>query len=211
MPDEQILVVKRSVFDKLGAFQGVNFQVNHYLEKLLCKEELEFVPRAAAEKNPQLKQLIPYVIMAYEDSYLCYQRGKRAGEQRLVEKISIGIGGHINPVDDTPLFCDDFSDIYHNAVAREVAEEIDIQCKYNERIVGLLNDDSNEVGRVHLGVIHLWQLEAPLVTKREQMICKLDFMKIPQLNQIRNKMETWSQLCLDNLTELVKSPGVQFS
>ena len=203
---EQVLVVNRSVYDELGAFNGVKFNVEHYLDKLLQRDQLEFMPRPDAEKNPNFKQLIPYVIMAYEDTYLSYTRGKRAGEQRLLEKVSIGIGGHINPVDDeVPLFNEDFREVYDTAVAREVAEEVDVNCKWNERIVGLLNDDSNEVGQVHLGIIHLRRLESPSVAKREQMINKLQFMTISELNGIKDKMETWSQLCLENLEELIKT------
>ena len=200
---EKVLVVKRSIYEELGAFHGVNFEVEHYLERLLRGKELEYRDRPEAEKNTQYKQLIPYVIITHEDKYLCYQRGKRAGEQRLVNKVSIGIGGHINPCDDQmPLFCDDYSEIYKNAVAREVAEEITVECEYEDTIVGLLNDDSNEVGQVHLGIIHFWRLAEPKVKKREQMICQLSFMSEKELWAIKENMETWSQLCLENLGKL---------
>jgi len=202
---EEVLVVKRSVYEELGAFHGVNFETERYLERLLRGKELEYLERPQAEKNPQFKQLIPYVIMGYEDKYLCYQRGKRAGEQRLVDKVSIGIGGHINPCDDQmPLFYEDYTEIYQNAVAREVAEEIEVECEYKDKIVGLLNDDSNEVGQVHLGIIHFWRLAEPKVKKREQMICQLNFMTEAELLKIKDKMETWSQLCLENLGALTK-------
>ncbi len=202
---EKVLVVKRSIYEELGAFHGVNFEVDRYLERLLQGKELEYRDRPEAEKNTQYKQLIPYVIIAHEDKYLCYQRGKRAGEQRLVNKVSIGIGGHINPCDDQmPLFCDDYTEIYENAVEREVAEEIAIESEYKKTIVGLLNDDSNEVGQVHLGIIHLWRLAEPKVKKREQMICQLSFMTETEMLKIKENMETWSQLCLENLGELTR-------
>ena len=202
---EKVLVVKRSIYEELGAFYGVNFEVDRYLERLLRGKEPEYRDRPEAEKNTQYKQLIPYVIIAHEDKYLCYQRGKRAGEQRLVNKVSIGIGGHINPCDDQmPLFCDDYTEIYENAVEREVAEEIAIESEYKKTIVGLLNDDSNEVGQVHLGIIHLWRLAEPKVKKREQMICQLSFMTETEMLKIKENMETWSQLCLENLGELTR-------
>ncbi|MBN1766536.1 MAG: hypothetical protein JW860_14875 [Sedimentisphaerales bacterium] len=208
MPDvEKVLVVNRSVFEELGEFQGVRFDVERYLERLLDGSVLQFIDRPVAEQNPQHKQLIPYVIMAHEDTFLCYVRGKRAGEQRLMEKTSIGIGGHINPIDEMPLLGDD-QDMYENAVMREVAEEVEVDTSYRETIAGLINDDSNAVGQVHLGVIHIWQLDKPQVTKREQMICQLNFMTIPELQQIRDKMETWSQLCLDNLESLIQKCGI---
>ncbi|MBN2130792.1 MAG: hypothetical protein JW741_14920, partial [Sedimentisphaerales bacterium] len=66
-------------------------------------------------------------------------------------------------------------------------------------VVALLNDDSNEVGQVHLGVVHCWVLDAPHVTKREQMITQLSFMSPAELQEVRDSLETWSQLCLNGL------------
>ncbi|MCK5272669.1 MAG: hypothetical protein KAJ52_08820, partial [Sedimentisphaerales bacterium] len=106
--------------------------------------------------------------------------------------------------DQMPLFCDDYTEIYENAVEREVAEEIAIESEYKKTIVGLLNDDSNEVGQVHLGIIHLWRLAEPKVKKREQMICQLSFMTETEMLKIKENMETWSQLCLENLGELTR-------
>jgi len=206
---EKVLVVKRSIYEELGAFHGVNFEVDRYLERLVRGKKPEYMDRPEAEKNTQYKQLIPYVIIAHEDKYLCYQRGKRAGEQRLVNKVSIGIGGHINPCDNqTPLFLKNYSEIYENAVEREVTEEITVECEHEDTIVGLLNDDSNEVGQVHLGIIHLWRLAEPNVKKREQMICQLSFMTETEMLKIKDNMETWSQLCLENLGELTRRSRV---
>ena len=158
--------------------------------------------RPEAEKNPEYKQLIPYVIMAYEETYLCYIRGTGVDEKRLAQKASIGIGGHINPTDAMQLSSNDLHKVYLNAVAREVAEEVIVDTEYEDKIVSLINDDSNEVGQVHLGIIHLWRLARPNVRNREQEICQLRFMKIDELKKIRDKMETWSQLCIDNLNEI---------
>src|SRR3989442_14271796 len=93
---ENILVVKRSLFDELGAFQGLNFEPQRYLGALLSRGNNFFLPRAAAEHDPTHKQIIPYVIIANHDRVLHYVRGKKAGEQRLVAKGSIGIGGTLN-------------------------------------------------------------------------------------------------------------------
>ena len=94
MKEEQILVVRRSLFDQLGAFQGLCFDVERYLPALLARENNFFTPRAPAETNPDLKQIIPYVVLVHGGRVLHYVRGKKAGEQRLVAKGSIGIGGH---------------------------------------------------------------------------------------------------------------------
>jgi len=137
---------------------------------------------------------------------LTYVRGKRAGETRLIGNRSIGIGGHINPADEMPLFAD-FHEAYLGAVEREVAEEIDIDAGHTDHVVALLNDDSTEVGQVHLGIVHLWTLAAPNVTRREQMITQLAFMSLPELRAVRDSMETWSQLCLDGLEEMERNGG----
>jgi len=155
------------------------------------------------EENPAYKQLIPYVLMSYQDKYLSYIRGRRAGEARLVGNRSIGIGGHINPVDnEIPLFDTDFSELYRTAVEREVAEEVSVETSHTDRIVALLNDESNEVGSVHLGIVHNWILNAPKVSKREQMITQMAFMTPAELHEVRDTLETWSGLCLNSLAEM---------
>ncbi len=202
--EEKVLVVERSVLDELGTFHGLEFDVERYLDKLFAVGAPRFMPRPQAEKNPTHKQLIPYVLMMCEGKCLTYVRGKRAGETRLVGNRSIGIGGHINPIDDAvPLFNVDYREVYTAAVQREVAEEVNVEAHHADRIVALLNDDSNEVGRVHLGVVHLWSLDAPNVTRREQMITQMEFMGLDALRQVRDTMETWSQLCLDGLGQML--------
>ncbi len=202
--EEKVLVVERSVLDELGTFHGLKFDVERYLDKLFAVGAPRFMPRAEAERDPTHKQLIPYVLMTCGGKCLTYVRGKRAGETRLVGNRSIGIGGHINPVDDAaPLFNVDYRQVYEAAVQREVAEEINVEAGHTDRIVALLNDDTNEVGQVHLGVVHLWSLEAPNVTKREQMITQMEFMDLDELTGVRDTMETWSQLCLDALGRML--------
>ena len=200
--EEQVLVVERKVVEQVGMFQGLAFDVKRYLDKLFAQGVPRFIPRSQAEVDPAYKQLIPYVLMACDGSYLSYVRGKRAGEARLINLMSIGIGGHINPADDMPLFNADFYETYLAAVEREVAEEVSVDTSHTDRIVALLNDESNEVGRVHLGIVHYWILDAPKVNKREQMITQMAFKTIAELQQVRDTMETWSGLCLDSLTEL---------
>ncbi|MEI8234398.1 MAG: hypothetical protein WCH57_06890 [Verrucomicrobiota bacterium] len=197
MTDEMILVVRRSLFEELGAFQGLNFNVEHYLPALLAREHNFFTPRPAAETNPDLKQIIPYVLLVHNGRVLHYVRGKKAGEQRLAAKGSIGIGGHMNDGDEH-LFALD-RDAYLAGVQREVTEEINVLSPYTNHIVALLNDDSNAVGQVHLGVVHVFHLETDQVTKREQMITQLDFLTREELLARRDRLESWSQICADNL------------
>jgi len=202
--EEQILVVERRVLEQIGTFQGLAFDVERYLRNIFVQGVPRFMPRWQAEKDPAYKQIIPYVIMTYDGKYLSYVRGRRAGETRLVGNRSIGIGGHINPRDDMPLFNADFYQTYITAVEREVAEEVFVETTHTDRIVALLNDDSNDVGRVHLGIVHYWVLDSSQVGKREQMISQMAFMTPGQLQDVRDTLETWSQLCLDNLAEMCK-------
>lgn len=205
--DEQILVVERRVIEEIGMFQGLVFDTDRYIREMFAAGVPRFMPRGAAEKDPSFKQIIPYVIMTCEDKVLSYVRGKRAGETRLVGNRSIGIGGHINPVDTSLFSMDDYFEAYLAAVEREVAEEVAVECGHTDRIAALLNDDSNEVGQVHLGIVHYWVLEAPKVTRREQMITQMGFMTAAELEAARETLETWSALCLDGLDAMRNTSG----
>jgi len=210
--EEQVLVVERKVLERVGMFQGLAFDVDRYLRQIFVKGTPCFMPRSQAEVDPAYKQLIPYVLMSYDGRYLSYVRGKRAGEARLLNLRSIGIGGHINPLDnEVPLFDTDFREMYRTAVEREVAEEVSVQTGHTDRIVALLNDESNEVGRVHLGIVHYWILDAPKVTKREQMITQMAFLTAAELQEVRDTMETWSGLCLSQLADMTehRKSGIQ--
>ena len=200
-PDENVLVVKRSLFDELGSFQGLNFEPQKYLGALLSRGSNFFLPRAQAENDPSHKQIIPYALIVHGETILHYVRGKKAGEQRLVSKGSIGIGGHMNDTDES-LFAWDES-AYHAGVAREVNEELKIDTSYEDRVVALLNDDETEVGRVHLGVVHIFRVAEPKVQKRESMITNVAFLTTDELRARREQLETWSQICLDSINRLL--------
>lgn len=200
-PEENVLVIRRSLFDDLGAFQGLSFEPEKYLGAILSRGNTFFLPRAQAETDPGYKQIIPYAIIAHGDRVLHYIRGKKAGEQRLVAKGSIGIGGHMNDHDESLFAVDE--NAYRGGVEREVNEEIAIESKFTDRIVALINDDTTEVGRVHLGVVHVFQLDEPAVQKREAMITSLAFVTREDLVARRDSLETWSQVCLDNLDQLL--------
>src|SRR5208337_5189052 len=203
--DENVLVFPRSLFEQLGVFQGFNPNVDHYLPVILEKKNNSFMARAQAETNPAFKQIIPYVIITDGQSVLHYVRGKKAGEQRLVAKGSVGIGGHINNEDETLFGLNSFGlEAFQDAVKREVCEELSIQGAFDARPVGLINDDSTEVGRVHFGVVHVLFRPPEQVKKNEQVITQVGFIPIEQLKAKRDQMESWSQLCLDNLDALLK-------
>src|ERR1051325_2866562 len=201
MPNENVLVIRRELFDELGSFQGLNFEPRKYLGAFLSRGNNFFLPRPEAEINPAYKQIIPYALIAFEDKLAHYVRGKKAGEQRLVAKGSIGIGGHMNETDESLFALDEHA--YRAGVEREVNEEIKIDTPFEDQIVALLNDDSTEVGRVHLGIVHIFKLKEPNVQKREAMITSLTFLAKDELLSRREMMETWSQICLDSLERLL--------
>ena len=200
-PGENVLVVRRSLFDQLGSFQGLNFEPQKYLDAFLSRGNNFFLPRPEAEINPAYKQIIPYALIAFENKMAYYVRGKKAGEQRLVAKGSIGIGGHMNEIDESLFALDEAA--YRAGIEREVNEEININTPFEDRIVALLNDDTTEVGRVHLGIVHIFKLAEPKIEKREAMITGLTFLSKEELLARRETMESWSQICLDSLERLL--------
>src|SRR5437016_7961850 len=173
-PNENVLVIRRSLFDQLGSFQGINFESGKYLDAFLSRGNNFFLSRPEAENNPAYKQIIPYALIAFGNSVVYYVRGKKAGEQRLVAKGSIGIGGHMNESDESLFALDEQA--YRVGVEREVNEEIKIDTPFEARIVALLNDDSTEGGRVPLGLVHGFKLAEPKIEKREAMITGLTFL-----------------------------------
>jgi predicted NUDIX family phosphoesterase len=200
-PGENVLVIRRSLFDQLGSFQGLNFEPRKYLDAFLSRGNNFFFPRPEAENNRAYKQLIPYALIAFKNKVAYYVRGKKAGEQRLVAKGSIGVGGHMNEGDESLFAMDEQA--YRAGVEREVNEEIKIDTPFEDRIVALLNDDSTEVGRVHLGIVHIFKLAEPKVEKREAMIKGLTFLTKDELMTRHESLESWSQICLDSLERLL--------
>ncbi len=200
--DESVLVIKRELFDEIGTFQGISTEIDKYLPAFLNPSNNFFIHRELAEDDPTHKQIIPYAIFKHGDKFLKYLRGKKSGEQRLASKSSIGIGGHINQ--------DDFNssslekDTYLTGIEREINEELIINCDYNNLPIALINDDSNDVGQVHLGVVHLFDLESDQVEAGEANIENLEFLSSEDLLREKENLESWSQICVDHLDEIIK-------
>ncbi len=160
---ERVLVVPTELFRRLGYFQGFCPDVDRYLQGLFSPEHVSYRPRREVEQDPGFKQLIPYVIFRHRpadgpETVFGYTRGTGMGEGRLHRKRSVGIGGHISRIDSTG---DAGGDPYRAGMKRELDEEVVIDTPYTDRCVGLLNDDLTEVGRVHLGVVHCFDVEHP--------------------------------------------------
>lgn len=201
MKDELVLSFRSNLIDVIGSFQGLNRDYRRYLDEILKTTNAMFLPRKHIENDPSYKQIIPYVLIKSGDKFLYYVRGKRSGEQRLVANGSLGIGGHVSINDDDMISNPnlDVSIIYNNAVKREVTEEVDISSKYIDTIIGVLNDDSNDVGRVHFGIVHLWILDSPSVIKKESKITQLAFLNSEELKSRIMTLESWSRICLNNI------------
>ncbi|HXF93073.1 MAG TPA: hypothetical protein VNK46_09970 [Nitrospiraceae bacterium] len=197
--DSLVLVIETACLEKTGAFQGYKVHPERYLSMFLAPQNNLFIPRSLAESEPKYKQLIPYVILRCRDSLFSYVRGKQSNESRLVAMRSIGVGGHIEPADQS-LFSSD-REMYLEAARREVHEEVKIDTPYVEHLVALINDDATEVGRVHLGIMHIWDLAEPRVTKREGLITQAGFVPITRLKSRLDELETWSQIALQVLED----------
>jgi predicted NUDIX family phosphoesterase len=198
VPSEHVLVVPTRVLNELGYFQGFTPDVDRYLHRLFSTEHTSYRPRSEMEENPDFKQLIPYVIFRHTDPddrirLFCYTRGTGQGEQRLHRKRSIGIGGHISTEDAAQ------TDPYDQGMRRELEEEVWIDTPYQAACVGLINDDQTEVGRVHLGVVHVFDVDQPWVRPRESDIIEAGFVPLSELLSDLDRFESWSRICLESL------------
>ena len=206
--EEQVLVIPTQEIKKIEDFQGIS--KNKALLEIISSDKLMFLPRSVAEVSPEFKQIIPYCLFSRGlCDVLAYERTKGGGEGRLHHKLSVGIGGHINYTDV------DTSNTYLNGVIREINEELLVSSKLfikNDlealrkcllrNVIGFINDDSNEVGQVHFGIVHIIDLEDyEGVCAREESMKILGFYSPDELTSgiFRAEPETWSQLCLQEL------------
>lgn len=193
---ERVLVVPSAEFDRLGRFQGFSTEVDRYLNALLVPELATFRARFEVEDDPSFQQIIPYVIFRSMGQVFTYVRGKSGGEARLRRLRSLGVGGHVAEADAEGRGT---VEAYELALARELDEEVEVTSPGRLTRLGLINDDSNPVGMVHLGVVHLFDLERPEVSPKEDALADPEFVKIEDLASLRDQFETWSQICIDVL------------
>lgn len=197
-PHEQIMVVSTELLTQLGYFQGFTTAVGKYLDQLMDARNTSYRPRPEMEKDPSFKQLIPYVIFQHVNasgavSLFQYTRGTGMGEKRLHTKRSVGIGGHISSIDaggDEP---------YAKGMHRELDEEVIVSSSYNLQCVGLINDDQTEVGKVHLGVVYIADVDLPAVQPRETEIVDAGFRPLEQIMGQLDEFESWSRISLEAL------------
>jgi predicted NUDIX family phosphoesterase len=192
--DECVLCVPTAHFRAVGYFHGFRRADDAYRVALLDPAAFTFRPRAEVETDPGFKQLIPYVVLRCGGVLFHYRRGSAGTEARLRALRSVGIGGHISEADAAG-----GADPYRTGMFREVAEEVAICCGSVDQPLGFINDDETPVGRVHLGVVHLFELETPDVTPREDALAGAGFAPAGELWGRREEFETWSRFVLEEI------------
>lgn len=160
-----------------------------------------YMHRPLAEQSPDWKQLIPYVVVRDGERIFLMERTDAGGDPRLHSKASIGVGGHLNPVDegDDPLTV---------GLRREWAEELIADWEPDFRLVGLLNDDSNPVGSVHLGVVFEVEAEGRPVQVREVDKLSGRIATLAEVEAAWPRLETWSQLVAAELLGVAGKAGI---
>jgi predicted NUDIX family phosphoesterase len=209
--EERILVVPTSLFRELGYFQGFSREIDRYWPQLVTGDHVEYRARGEMEEDPSFKQLIPYVLFRWTAAdgtvhLFEYQRGSGMGERRLHAKRSVGIGGHISSVDTNVVVSlretnhlaerDGHNESYREGMRRELDEEVVIDTEYAETVAGLINDDETPVGRVHLGMVHLFDVREPRVRPREADVLDARFTPVANILGRLEQFESWSEIAV---------------
>ena len=197
--EERVLCFERKLLEELGVFQGLSLEVERYLAVVTSPSNLTYRNRSEAEQNKRFKQLIPYVLIICNGKILRYRRGRGGQETRLHGLYSVGIGGHISE-EDHGLFSSRVG--YQDGMRREIMEEVAVD-QVKEVAVGLINDDSTDVGQVHFGVVHIMYAANETVAGRRSGIVGPEFIPILEAVQDPSAYESWSRFCLENLELLL--------
>ncbi len=188
--DELILCVKRDELFPQGAWSGMQ-AVDYSNYSDLIQKHQEFMPRSHMETDPTYKQIIPYLIYSYQDRYFLMQRQSKATEQRLQSKFSLGIGGHIRQ-----------EDMSHNSIfewaRREFHEEVDFKGNFEIVPLGILNDDSDAVGQVHVGFVFLLKGDTPHIKVHSELKSGV-LLSLEEIKDFYDRMENWSKIVFDFL------------
>lgn len=161
--DEQILVIKSDVIFKDGKWFGLKINNLDYYVNLI-KNNYEFKRRGDVENNPLYQQIIPYMVFSYNNKYFAYKYINKAGEKRLINNdYQLGVGGHIVREDAGAK-----QDILEQGMMREWEEEVDFRGRLlQKKLVGIINDESRPVERVHLGLVYHFVGNNPDIRVRE--------------------------------------------
>ncbi len=189
---EHVLCVSRDDIFPDGAWHGfVESGLDRAVE--VIRSRSFFMPRADVEDDPGYQQIIPYVVFRNRDRYFLTRRLKASGERRLRQQYSLGVGGHINPGDLAG------GDPVYDGLRREWEEEVEYQGQFEARMLGLINDDSAPVSRVHLGVVFLVDGDSPEIAIRETEKLSGELLTLDEMRIFYLGMESWSQIVYDRL------------
>ena len=190
--DEKILVVKRKHLFYEGEWNGLKqVPFDTYLD--IIKNKQEFLWRSEMEEDPNYQQIIPYLVFSYHGSLFLMQRKSTSSEGRLSNKFSLGIGGHIRQEDIKGKSIFDWAD-------REFHEEVKYHGTFTIKPLGILNDDSNSVGQVHIGFVFLLEGDSPQINVRSELK-QGNLIPIATCKRYLDRMETWSQIIVAFLLE----------
>ena len=191
---ELVLCVKREDIFPDGAWHGfVSDQLDRH--QALIRERHFFKPRGEVEDDPGIQQIIPYVVFRHGDRYLLTHRLRASSEKRLRKQYSLGVGGHINPQDL------EGGDPILDGLRREWREEVVYAGRFEAKLIGLLNDDSSPVSKVHLGVVFLVDGDTPDISIRETDKLAGELLTLEEMKIFYLGMESWSQMVYDRLAE----------
>ena len=198
--EERVLCFERKLLEQLGVFQGISDEVPKYLPLVTAPANLIYRNRTEAEQDRRYKQLIPYVLLICNGKILRYRRGKGGQETRLHGLFSVGIGGHISD-EDHGLFSTGIG--YEEGMRRELMEEVAVE-QVHAPAVGLINDDSTDVGYVHFGVVHIMRVADEAVAGRRSGIVAPEFIPVAEAMEDPGSYESWSRFCLERLDALIE-------
>lgn len=186
MTEELVYVVPRDTILGEGTWHGVRTtDTDDFLAVVAAHGRFE--PRATMEAEPSFKQIIPYLVLRDGERYFLMRRTKAGGDARLHDAWSIGVGGHVNPGDGD----------LAGGLLREWTEELVADFVPDFRLVGLLNDDTTDVGRVHLGAVYLAEAGGRPVAIRETDKLTGAFAIPPEVQEVADRLETWSRLAFE--------------
>ena len=183
---ENVLTVKRELIAAYIPQKGITIENCDKMVDIILSN-YEFLPRPDAENDPSHKQIIPYVTICRGDEVFVTRRLKKGGESRLHGLLSIGIGGHVNPETDG-----NGDDVLKRGMKRELDEEVSIESMGKMTPHGIINDDTTEVGSVHLGLFFTLEVSGEVAVRETE---KLEgfWVKRSELPELSEQMETWSQ------------------
>ena len=188
MSDEQVLVVPRERVPDAAGWYGLRHEGLPAMLDVIEREG-RYAPRDAMEHEPSFKQVIPYLVLRDADRYFLMRRTRAGADVRLHDRWSIGVGGHLNPGDDGLL----------GGLRREWREELDADFEPIFEPVAMLNDDTTDVGAVHLGIVVVADAAGRPVTVREREKLTGAFATAGEVAAVAEHLETWSRLVFEAL------------